>query len=86
MIEDLIVPVGIPVVIAVCTAVLLCVLSMVWLTFFGKTHYQAPERYTLDQPWDHAPILFSSTDVPNMALPAHAEASDTEGGAAHGKW
>ncbi len=84
MIEDLIVPVGIPVVIAVCTAVLLCVLSMIWLTFFGKTHYQAPERYSLDQPWDHAPILFSSTVVPNMSLTANAEAADSEGGSAHG--
>lgn len=86
MVEDLIVPIGLPAVIAVCTAVILCVLSMMYLTFFGKTKYQAPARYTLDQPWDHAPILFSATEVPNMALPAHAHESDTEGGAAHGKW
>ncbi len=86
MLEDLIVPIGLPVVIATITAVALCVLSMVFLTFFGKTKYQAPQRYTLDQPWDHAPILFSATEVPNMALPAHAHDSDAEGGAAHGKW
>ncbi|QKT06945.1 hypothetical protein HUN08_06895 [Gordonia sp. X0973] len=86
MVEDLIVPVGLPVVILVCASVILCVLSMVWLTFFGVTRYKAPQHYTLDQPWDHDPILFSATGVPNMALPAHATESDTEGGAAHGKW
>ncbi len=86
MVEDLIVPIGLPVLIAVCTAVILCVLSMMYLTFVGKTKYAAPKRYTLDQKWSHAPILFSATEVPNMALPAHAQDSDSEGGAAHGKW
>jgi len=86
VVEDLIVPIGLPVVIATCVAVALCVLAMTFLTFFGKTKYYAPTLYTLDQPWDRDPILFSATGVPNMALPAHAEESDTEGGAAHGKW
>nr|WP_212763211.1 hypothetical protein [Gordonia araii] len=70
----------------VVISVLLCVLAMVYLTFFGVTKYKDTEYYTLDQPWEHEPILFSATEVPNMALPAHAEESDTAGGAAHGKW
>ncbi|MFT3899729.1 MAG: hypothetical protein QM728_05725 [Gordonia sp. (in: high G+C Gram-positive bacteria)] len=86
MVEDLIVPVGLPVVILVCASVILCVLSMAYLTFAGTTKYKAAKHYTLDQQWDHDPILFSATEVPNVAAPSHAEASNTEGGAAHGKW
>ncbi|MFT4199285.1 hypothetical protein [Gordonia sp. (in: high G+C Gram-positive bacteria)] len=86
MVEDLIVPIGLPVVILVCASVILCVLALAYQTFYGSTKYKPAQRYSLDEQWDHAPILFSATELPNLALPAHAEKSDTEGGAANGKW
>lgn len=81
--ENLLVPVGMVVTIAVCLMVLACVLSMLFSSGVKRPKLQ---EYSLDQSWDRAPLLFSATDIEPMALPRHFEPGDIEGGSAHGTW
>ncbi|KSU60689.1 hypothetical protein GR168_09610 [Gordonia sp. JH63] len=82
-VDSLIVPIGVPVTILTVLAVLLCVVAMV---FSSGVKYPKVEEYTLDQQWEHAPLLFSATDIEPMALPRHAEPGDVDGSSASGKW
>ncbi|MEE3850753.1 hypothetical protein VZC37_10435 [Gordonia sp. LSe1-13] len=81
--EDLIVPIGVPVTILTVLSVVACVVAM---AFTRGVKYPKVQNYTLDQEWQHKPLLFSATDIEPMALAHHAEASDTDGGSASGKW
>ncbi|MDL9938547.1 hypothetical protein QSJ18_17515 [Gordonia sp. ABSL1-1] len=81
--EDLIVPIGVPVTIVTIVFVVACVVAM---AFSFGVKYPKVEEYTLDQRWDRSPLLFSATDIEPMALARHAEASDVDGGSASGKW
>lgn len=81
--NDLIVPIGVPVTILTVAFVLLCVISM---AFSWGLKYPKVAQYTLDQQWDHAPLLFSATDIEPMSLARHGAATDVDGGSASGKW
>ncbi|MFT4086252.1 MAG: hypothetical protein QM658_03710 [Gordonia sp. (in: high G+C Gram-positive bacteria)] len=81
--EDLIVPVGMAVVVLCLLMVAACVVSM---AFSWGTKRPEESKYTLDQPWDRAPALFSATEIEPMALARHLEPGDTDGGSASGKW
>ncbi|MCH5644133.1 hypothetical protein [Gordonia sp. ABSL49_1] len=81
--DSLIVPIGVPVTIITVFFVVLCVVSM---AFSFGVKYPKVQEYTLDEPWDRAPLLFSATDIEPMALPRHAEPGDVDGGSASGKW
>jgi len=81
--EDLIVPIGVPITILVLLAVAACVVSM---TFSGGLKYPKVQIYTLDQKWTHKPLLFSATDIAPMSAERHAESDDVDGGTASGKW
>jgi len=82
-VEDLIVPVGITVTALCLLMVAGCVVSML---FSWGTKRPEVQEYTLDQPWNRPPALFSATEIQPMALARHAEQADTVGGAASGKW
>ena len=82
-IDSLIVPIGVPVTALTVLFVVLCVVSMAYS--FG-VKYPKVKRYDLDQTWEHAPLLFSATEIEPMVLPRHAEAGDVDGGSASGKW
>lgn len=77
------VPIGIIVVVLCVIMVIGCVVSMI---FSGGLKYPKVANYTLDQQWDHAPLLFSATDIDPMTLSHHVETTDTEGAVASGKW
>ncbi|MGV9712291.1 aa3-type cytochrome oxidase subunit CtaJ [Gordonia sp. NPDC003424] len=81
--DNLIVAIGVPVTILVVVSVLACVISM---AFSHGLKYPKVQNYTLDQQWEHAPLLFSATDIEPMTLAHHAEATDVDGGSASGKW
>jgi len=81
--DNLIVYLGVPITILVVIAAGACVVSM---AFSSGLKYPKVPDYTLDQEWDHAPLLFSATDIEPMTLPRHAEAGDVDGGLASGKW
>ncbi|GAB18133.1 hypothetical protein GOEFS_046_00890 [Gordonia effusa NBRC 100432] len=81
--EDLIVPIGLPITILVLVAVALCVASMI---FSGGVKYPAVQQYKLGEQWTQAPLLFSATEIAPMALATHGEETDVDGGAANGKW
>ncbi len=81
--DDLIVPIGVPITILVVASVVLCVISM---AFSSGVKYPKVQRYTLDQEWTHGPLLFSATEIAPMARSSHADASDVDGGSANGKW
>ncbi|NMN99639.1 hypothetical protein HH308_00205 [Gordonia sp. TBRC 11910] len=81
--DDLIVPIGLPITIAVLVSVALCVISM---AFSRGVKYPAVQQYTLGETWTHSPLLFSATAIAPMALASHAEATDVDGGSASGKW
>lgn len=81
--DSLIVAIGVPITILVVLSVIGCVVAM---AFSFGLKYPKGERYTLDQQWDHEPLLFSATDISPMALPAHAEPTDVDGGSASAKW
>lgn len=81
--ESLIVPIGVPITIITVVFVVLCVISM---AFSHGVKYPKLHNYTLDQQWDHQPLLFSATDIEPMALAHHVEATDVEGASASGKW
>lgn len=81
--DDLIVPIGLPITILVIVAVALCVVSM---AFSRGSEYPAVQEYKLGEPWTHAPYLFSATGIQPMALASHAEETDVDGGSASGKW
>lgn len=81
--DNLIVAIGMPVTIICCLFVAACVVSMV---FSSGLKYPKVSHYTLDQQWDHAPLLFSATEIEPMALPRDAETTDVDGGSASGKW
>lgn len=81
--ENLVVPIGVPIT-AVCVLFFLaCVVSMV---FARGLKYPKVERYTVDQEWTHKPLLFSAVDIAPMSLARHAEPTDVDGGSASGKW
>jgi len=82
-VENLIVPVGVTVTALCLLMVFGCVVSMLFSWGVKRPKVQ---EYTLDQPWNRPPALFSATEVQPMALASHAEPADTEGGAASGKW
>ncbi len=77
-------PIGVPVTIVTVLFVVLCVVAMVFSG--GGVKYPKVKEYTLDQQWEHAPLLFSATDIEPMALPRHAEPGDVDGSSASGKW
>lgn len=81
--EDLIVPIGVPVTIIVILSVVGCVVAMAYS--FGLK-YPKVKDYTLDEKWEHGPLLFSAVDMEPVALPRHAEPGDVDGGSASGKW
>ena len=81
--EDLIVPIGVPITIVCVLLVAACVVSM---AFSGGLKYPKVQIYTLDQKWTHNPLLFSATDIAPMTLERHAEPEDVDGGTASGKW
>ncbi|MFZ2238558.1 MAG: hypothetical protein WAV90_03325 [Gordonia amarae] len=81
--EDLIVPIGVPITILVVLSVIACVVSMV---MSGGLKYPKVPTYTLDQQWTHKPLLFSATDIAPMSAERHAESDDVDGGTASGKW
>ena len=81
--EDLIVPIGVPITILVVLSVIACVVSMV---MSGGLKYPKVPTYTLDQKWTHKPLLFSATDIAPMTAERHAESDDVNGGTASGKW
>ncbi|AZG43965.1 aa3-type cytochrome oxidase subunit CtaJ [Gordonia insulae] len=81
--DNLIVVIGVPVTIICVLFVIACVVAMV---FSNGVKYPKVPNYTLDQQWDHAPLLFSATEIEPMALAHHAEATDVDGGSASGKW
>ncbi|MGV9826610.1 MULTISPECIES: aa3-type cytochrome oxidase subunit CtaJ [unclassified Gordonia (in: high G+C Gram-positive bacteria)] len=81
--DNLIVYIGVPVTILVVIAALACVVSM---AFSSGLKYPKLQEYSLDQPWDRAPLLFSATDIEPMALAGHAEPTDVDGGSASAKW
>lgn len=81
--NDLIVPIGLPITILVVLAAGLCVISM---AFSGGVKYPKVEQYSLDQQWTRGPLLLSATEISPMALPSHGTASDANGGSASGKW
>ncbi|MFT4042165.1 MAG: hypothetical protein QM673_03280 [Gordonia sp. (in: high G+C Gram-positive bacteria)] len=81
--DNLIVYIGLPVTILVVLSAAACVVSM---AFSSGVKYPKLKEYTLDQPWDREPLLFSATDISPVALPRHAEPSDVDGGSASAKW
>ncbi|GAB88454.1 aa3-type cytochrome oxidase subunit CtaJ [Gordonia rhizosphera] len=81
--DNLIVIIGVPVTILCVLAAAACVVSMAF--GHGLKHPKVQE-YTLDQQWDHEPLLFSATDIEPMTLARHAESTDADGGSASGKW
>lgn len=82
-VDSLIVPIGVPVTIVTVLFVVLCVVSMV---FASGVKYPEVKHYTLDEQWEHGPLLFSATEIEPMALPRHVEPSDLDGSSASGKW
>lgn len=82
-VDQLLVPVGMTVVVLCLLAVAACVVSMAFS--HGMKRPKIAE-YTLDQPWENGPTLFSATDIEPMALSRHFEPGDVEGGSASGKW
>ncbi|MGC4964070.1 hypothetical protein ACPXCG_18715 [Gordonia sp. DT218] len=81
--DNLIVAIGMPVTIICAVLVVACVIAM---AFTFNTKYPKVSLYTLDQQWEHAPLLFSATGIEPMALAHHAESTDVDGGSASGKW
>lgn len=81
--DSLIVGIGLPVTILVVLAAAGCVVSM---AFGFGLKYPKGKRYTLGEEWDHRPLLFTATEMDPVALPAHAEPDDVEGGCASAKW
>jgi hypothetical protein len=81
--DNLIVVIGVPVTILCVLSVVVCVVAMV---FSGGVKYPKVANYTLDQQWDHQPLLFSATDIQPMTLAHHSESTDVDGGSASGKW
>jgi hypothetical protein len=84
VVEDLIVAIGLPVVILTVISVVLVVGAMT-LTF--GVRYPKVQPYTIDQKWEHEPLLFSATDVTPVAPGYHGHGhDDLIGGSASGKW
>jgi heme/copper-type cytochrome/quinol oxidase subunit 2 len=84
VVEDLIVAIGLPVVILTVISVVLVVGAM---TLGSVVKYQKVQPYTIDQKWEHEPLLFSATDVTPVAPGYHGHGhDDLIGGSASGKW
>ena len=83
-VDSLIVPIGVPVTALTVLFVVLCVVSMAYS--FG-VKYPKVQPYTIDQKWEHEPLLFSATDVTPVAPGYHGHGhDDLIGGSASGKW
>jgi hypothetical protein len=84
VVEDLIVAVGLPVVILTVIMVALVIGAMI-LTAGVK--YPKVQPYSIDQKWEHEPLLFSATEVAPVAPGYHGHGhDDLIGGSASGKW
>jgi hypothetical protein len=84
VVEDLIVAIGLPVVILTVVSVVLVVGGM---TLASGVKYPKVQPYTIDQKWEHEPLLFSATDVTPVAPGYHGHGhDDLIGGSASGKW
>ncbi|HEY9310766.1 hypothetical protein [Williamsia sp.] len=82
--EDLIVAVGMPTLILTIIAVVMVVGA---LLFTSGVKYPKVKFYTIDQKWEHSPLLLSATEAKPVAPTYHGHGTDDLiGGSASGKW
>lgn len=82
--EGLIVAIGMPVIIITIISVVMVILA---LLITSGVKYPKVKYYTVDQKWEHGPLLLSATEATPVAPGFHGHGhDDLIGGSASGKW